>query len=280
MIRKANRSDLPVLKELWYECFLEHDSKASIDYYFSRMFRLDKTFVLEIDNQIRTSLQLNQHPICFNGRIEMISFVVGVATFKKDRGNGYMKELLNYAISYAKDVLEQNFMILQAYNWDLYRPFGFYDAYYKRVITLKPKKLEKAKIIKLRDFDPIIMEGIYQVYTHKLDGFRFRNEMYYNYIHNMMLIDKQKLALSNQAYAYYSVENNELLINENAYFTYNDLLNLIKTIIVDNSLDIDKIIINTNIKKLDDKNNYLFMMVKDLNGKFEIKDNNYISEWI
>ncbi|MEG0284087.1 MAG: GNAT family N-acetyltransferase, partial [Erysipelotrichales bacterium] len=92
--RLANEADINTIKELWYENFLDHDSKESIDFYFDNNFDLKHTFVLEDSNEIITSLQLNQHQLVIDNKIENVSFVIGVATFKKYQRQGYMKVLL------------------------------------------------------------------------------------------------------------------------------------------------------------------------------------------
>ena len=58
-----------------------------------------------------------------------------------------MKILLNEAIRYAKEELKQNYMILQAYDWDVYRSFGFYEAYYKQEVIYSSEELTNINLI-------------------------------------------------------------------------------------------------------------------------------------
>ena len=54
-----------------------------------------------------------------------VGLIFGVATNKKYQGCGYMKKLLNNVLEkYSKD-----FILIQAYNWDIYQSFGFQEAY-------------------------------------------------------------------------------------------------------------------------------------------------------
>ncbi|MDH6603683.1 putative acetyltransferase [Bacilli bacterium PM5-9] len=277
--RLAKKSDLLVLKELWYECFLEHDSKASIDYYFDNAFVLDTTFVLEVDNEIVTSLQLNQHDIVYNNKIESVSFVVGVATFNKHRKKGYMKVLLNYVIEYARKNYQQNYMILQAYDWNIYRPFNFKEAYYKKSVELSIADLSGINLIELIDYSSLSMLSIYQKYTENLNGYKKRDEVYFNEMKKMLEIDEMKIALSNEAYLYYQVEDNTLMISECAYNSWESVLQIIKTLNEKMQFEKVNVMVDTN-NNLEGRKE-LFMMIRELNDKkFKIDEKLYISEFI
>ena len=54
-----------------------------------------------------------------------IPLLFGVATSNKYQKCGYMRQLLEYIFS----VYSYDFMLVQAYNWDVYRTFGFNEAY-------------------------------------------------------------------------------------------------------------------------------------------------------
>lgn len=276
--RIANQNDLVVLKELWYECFLEHDSKESIDFYFENSFDLEHTFILEVENEIVTSLQLNQHQIMYKGNIEKVSFVVGVATFNKHRKKGYMRVLLEYAIKYAKEIYNQNYMILQAYNWDIYRPFGFDEKYYKSKTTYKIDELNNNSAVDISKFNEKQMLDIYNEYVSSFDGYKIRDEAYFNLNKKTNAIDNIKVTLSENAYMMYAVDNNKVIANEVAFKTKEDLLNLIKTIMLEeNVLEAE---ISSDLLNFDTDNKEIFMMVKELkNNKFDEKENLYISEW-
>ncbi|MDF9867340.1 putative acetyltransferase [Bacilli bacterium PM5-3] len=277
--RLAKKSDLLVLKELWYECFLEHDSKASIDYYFDNAFVLDTTFVLEVGNEIVTSLQLNQHDIVYNSKVESVSFVVGVATFNKHRKKGYMKVLLNYVIEYARKNYQQNYMILQAYDWNIYRPFNFKEAYYKKSVELSIADLSGINLIELIDYSSLSMLSIYQKYTENLNGYKKRDKAYFDEMKKMLEIDEMKIALSNEAYLYYQVEDNTLMISECAYNSWESVLQIIKTL--NEKMQFEKINVMVDTNNNLEGRKELFMMIRELNDKkFKIDEKLYISEFI
>lgn len=280
--RLANKDDLPILKELWYECFLEHDSKESIDYYFDNLFVVETTFILEVANEIVTSLQLNQHQLYYDGKVEDVSFVVGVATFKKHRKKGYMRILLEYAIDYARTEYNQKYMILQAYDWNVYRPFGFIEAYYKSKQVLDIEQLSKYKTCELtREINVAELLNIYNNYVSDLNGYKIRDEAYYTQLLKTMAVDDIAVAANSKAYIAYEIKDNTLTINECTYLNYEELLSLIKTVAL--NYNIEDIELYSDLKHV--KGSFekeLYMMVKNLkNDIFNINDDSlYISETI
>ena len=279
--RLASKSDLPTLKNLWYECFLEHDSQESIDYYFENKFILENTFVLEVNDEIVTSLQLNQHDLVYNNKIEPVSFVVGVATFKIHRQKGYMRVLLDYAIEYAKKEYKQNYMILQAYDWAVYRSFGFEEAYYKYRSNLEISDLNNIETTELLEYDDSKMLAIYQDYTKKLNGYKKRDLSYFKELKESATIDNIEVALSNDSYVYYKKVNGVLDISECAYTNFNDVLMIIKTLVTADITSVTLVSDLVNYDKHFEGQKELDMMVLNLNkNKFEISENLYISEVI
>jgi len=225
---------------------------------------------------------LNQHNLSYNGKIESVSFVVGVATFKKHRKKGYMKVLLGYAIDYARSIYKQDYMILQAYDWNVYRPFGFVEAYYKEKLMLTDTDLTNIATTELLNFDSRKMLSIYERYTKDLNGYKIRDIAYFKQSYEMAMIDDVLIELSNDAYMYYQIDGSVLNISECAYDNFNELLKLIKTVLQQSN--IKNINLVTDIFKYDKvypHERELYTMIKELNDtKFEITDNLYISEVI
>lgn len=280
-IRQALASEKKLIQQIWYDLFLEHDSKASIDYYFDFIYDERYTLVLIEDDTIKCTLQLNQHQLVFNNKIESVSFVVGVSTPIEYQGQGYMKKLLNYAIEWARDTLKQNLMILQAYNWDIYRSFGFLEAYYKKTYTINVEAFKEYRNIETIAFDSNICLNIYNKYTSNFNGYKLRDATYFTNINNLIEVDGLKLTQSNNAYLVYYKSNNQLVINEAAYIDTHDILCLIKNIITD---DIHEVILNTDIFSkfcTETTEKQLFMMIKSLNDfDYNSISKLYISEWV
>lgn len=277
--RLAHTDDLPVLKEIWYEVFLEHDPKETIDFYFENNFDIKHTFVLENKKgKIVSTLQLNQHDLMLNHKPVAVSFVVGVATLPKEQRKGYMRILLDYAIEYAQENLKQEMMILQAYNWDVYRSFGFYEAYYKSELTFSLADLDQYEEVPLETVESRLLLNIYEVYTINLNGYKIRDLEYFDDHQKALAVDKTLIASSESAYLFYQVDKEEMIVSETAYKDETALFNLLKT--VANKNKVTKVQVSTDIKNFNE-NKTLFMMIKNLADKnINIDDHWYISEWI
>lgn len=276
--RIAIKEDLSILKELWYECFLDHDSKESIDYYFESSFDLDHTFILEDDNELLCSLQLNQHQISYQNKVESVSFVVGVATPLKHRRKGYMKILLNDAIKYAKEELKQNYMILQAYDWNVYRPFGFFEAYYKNEVTYSIEDLNNITIIQEKEVSAHSLLAIYQNYTKNLDGYKIRDLEYFDKLLKIYQVEKINILVTEEAYLSYYEDDEYIEVSECAYHSQEALEKALK-LLVDKYQKPIKVMVDNLFEKENSKQ-LIYMMVKNLNREFIISDKLFISEEI
>jgi len=280
-IRLATKEDIPALKDIWYEGFLEHDSKASIDFYFENNFDLNHTFVLVEDNEIKSTLQLNQHVLMVDGKEEPVSFVVGVATPTKYQRQGYMKELLDHAIDYAKNKLKQRLMILQAYNWDVYKPFGFEETYYKSKLVLDKLFFDEYDKIQLSHLSAQRLLAIYNIYTKPLNGYKIRDEAYYDKAFKINEVDNAFFAIYKDAYINYQVQGSNLVVYEAAYFDLFELFSLVKTIKSD--FKCEEVILYSDIYHFDyykfDKELYMMTLKLDPSFKFE-NEKLYISEVI
>lgn len=287
-IRTITDGDITALKNLWYECFianesiddtdyLANDSKDSIDYYLTHYLDMNNTFVLTVNNEVKSSLVLAQHELYFNGSYEKVSFVSWVATQPQARGLGYMRALMEHAITYAKVNLKQNFLIIQAYDWDLYKRFGFVEAYYKSKNNINLDDLLSNEIVALQPNDSANLLAIYENYTKELTGYVLRNTAYYDKLVPYLALDGTMLASTNEAYCFYNVAGDVLMINECAFINKMSLLNLIRTIIADREINYIEVLSDTYNFKTNNKE--LVMMIKSLTkNKFISAERNYISE--
>lgn len=277
--RLAHQKDLASLKAIWNEVFLEHETQESIDFYFANNFDLKHTFVLENDDkQIVSTLQLNQHDIMLDLKKTSVSFVVGVATLEKEQRKGYMRLLLDYAIKYARETLKQEMMILQAYNWDVYRSFGFYEAYYKSEVPFLLDDLDGYQEARQKHIDSKLLLDIYEKYTTDLNAYKIRNIKYFDKHLKALAIDKTQVAASEDAYLFYQISGGKVIVVETAYTDKEALYALLKSVLKINN--VQEALVSTDIKHFDDKR-VLFMMIKNLTDKeFAIDERWYISEWI
>ena len=174
-IRTADDSMINQIKELWLNRF-EEETKESTDFYFSNLYQKENCYVLTYKEKLICMLQLRWFSIIMNDKPVETPFVVGVATDSEYEGCGYMKILLNHVL--AK--LETPYVLIQAYNWDIYRSFGFQEQYYR--MRYKIRKEEYPQTSKGYFKESTHAEellSIYNAYCINKNGYRLRDIAYY-----------------------------------------------------------------------------------------------------
>ncbi len=176
-IRQATLSDKTIIKDIWQTTFVE-DSNEYVDFYFDNIYNAENTYVYEIEGKIVSVIQLNQLSISLSKQIIPVSYIVGVVTLDPYRGNGYMKELMNYCLEVIKNEKQQLIAILKAYDWSLYRQFGFEIAYENALYTLNANDLVSnnpvGEIEEIEESNIHQCLELYNTYTKDKDGFKVR----------------------------------------------------------------------------------------------------------
>ena len=209
-IRKANISDLKQMQQLWLDNF-DDETQESTSYYFTHFLNMEDCYVLASKDELISMLQMRKMDLMLQGKKEHVSFVVGVATNKEYEGCGYMKQLLTYAL---KDVEKtESYALLQAYNWDIYRPFGFEEHYF-----LWNTKLDKQAYTQTNgDWKPCqnsdVLLSLYEKFVRDKDGYRIRDNAYYEtlFLPNAKLWNQKVLVYLEQGipYGYMLVEESQ-----------------------------------------------------------------------
>ena len=125
-IRFARGNEKDNIREIWDYCF--NDGPKFTDYYFEDKYDNENTVVVEDENEIVSSLQLNQYKLLLNGKLYDTSYIVGVSTFPQVRGKGYMKNIMDFTLNelYKK---KQLVSILMPIDYRLYRKYGYEHCY-------------------------------------------------------------------------------------------------------------------------------------------------------
>lgn len=175
-MKKATPSDLPQIKNLWQASFQE-ETQESTAYFFDHLYHEEDCYLLMSEDELISMLQIRKMNIMLLERMEQVSFVFGVATNKEYEGCGYMKRLLNHVLDSLKEY--ENFVLLQAYNWELYKSFGFQETY-----QLAKTKLDRSyytsprgEFQKPKDCSELV--SLYKDYTADKNGYRVRDIAYY-----------------------------------------------------------------------------------------------------
>ena len=150
-IRKLDIPEHFRTRALWENVFAE-DTKAFLDYYYFLKVRDNEIYVIEEEQEIRAMLQLNPYRIQVEEQVFDVHYIVGVATKKEYRGQGYMRELLVESMRemYRK---KEWFTFLMPAAESIYTPYDFRFVYAQKQETIEAQALAfpKERIIECRD---------------------------------------------------------------------------------------------------------------------------------
>lgn len=193
-LQQANDTWLPQIKQLWIEQFKE-ESEESCEYYFQNLYKKENCWILHSKDELLCMLQVRKMKISLENKGYTAVLFFGIATSSKHEGCGYMRLLLNHVLSLFPDHIQ----LIQAYNWDLYRSFGFHEQY-----TRYTWKLDKNAYVKCNgawNTNPVNKDllSAYQNFTSNKNGYRIREEQWY---------EEQKAYMSLWDYTFLSYEEN------------------------------------------------------------------------
>lgn len=263
-IIQPSNTHLLQLKKLWFESFPD-ENEQSTQFFFEHLFHLEDAYCLVHNNLVLCMLQVRKMPILKNNQQQTAGFIVGVATHPLYKKCGYMKQLLNHVLS----LHIADFWCLQAYNWDLYRSFGFHEAYLLQKIELHPTQ---TTVKKDPCVDSVHLLNLYQQYTKDKDGYRLRDLDYYEHYFIPYLSLEGHIYANEYAYIAAYESENEVIIQEAIYTQQEALLELIH-------MFNKKVILFADLSlQLEGKKETVnSMMVKD---PFELNDHLFIREFL
>ena len=268
-IRFAKESDKNNIIDIWNYCF--DDGPKFTDYYFNDKYKHENTIVVE-DDEIVSSLQLNQYNLKLNDKIYDTSYVVGVSTFPQARGKGYMKHIMDFTLNelYRKNQLVS---ILMPIDYRLYRKYGYehcydqieYEIDIEDLSGFKSKGfLKKAKLDNIND-----LINIENNFLKDLNGTIIRDKNYYEnlfkevesedwhiYIHEDELKD---------GYIIYFINNENIFVRELYYNNLNALKGILR-FLYNHNTQCKKVTISSPI---DDKIRFILSNPKTANIKLK-----------
>ena len=78
-------------------------------------------------------LHLRDMELMMDGKVTAAKLILGIATDPEYQECGYMRQLLTHVL----DKNTQTPLLIQAYDWELYKPFGFETSYKRRKTILR-----------------------------------------------------------------------------------------------------------------------------------------------
>lgn len=129
MVGIANQQNIVQIKSLWKEVF--QDSDEFLDSYFSKILKLNDSFVVEVDNKVVTALQVLPFTFLDNSKEVPAAYIFAVMTNPANRMQGHMRSLFDFTF----DELNKRgyafaFLIPQEeYLFGVYQKLGFVPAF-------------------------------------------------------------------------------------------------------------------------------------------------------
>lgn len=271
-IRYAKDDDLGDIKDIWRYCF--RDEEGFFNYYFDNKYKPYNTIVVEDEEEITSSLQLNQYKISLNNVVYDTSYVVGVSTFPEGRGKGYMKNLMSYTLNelYKKNQLVS---ILMPIDYRLYRSYGYEHCYDQIEYNVDINDFRTFKINgnfkKVNESHIKYLLDIYSEFMSNNNGYTKRDELYYRdifkevesengYIYTHVDENGQYMG-----YIMYFINNENMFVRELFYKDMNSLKSILK-FLYNHNTQTKKVVINTPVN---DKIRYILPNLK--NTELKIK---------
>ena len=234
-IRYAIEKDLENIKDIWNYCF--GDEEAFVNYYFDNKYKPENTIIIEENDELMSSLQLNQYKINLNNKVYDTSYVVGVSTYPNARGKGYMKDMMDFALNelYKK---EQLVSLLMPIDYRLYKKYGYEHCYDQIEYKLNIEDLKQFKIV--GDFEKITnnhinyMMDIYNEFLLNTNGYVVRDKNYYENLfkeikceNGHMYIHKEE---NYEGYIIYFIMEDTMFVREMCYKNIRSLNSMLKFI--------------------------------------------------
>ncbi|MBD5315185.1 MAG: GNAT family N-acetyltransferase [Bacteroides sp.] len=124
---KSYRDDI---KKIWRECF--NDTREYIDMYFDRVYRETDAMTLTVNDQVASSLLLQQYEFKYLDRVVPMGYIAGAATRRSMRGTGCMASLMKMALEKSASRGDMICSLIPAHDWlyFYYDRFGFTTAFF------------------------------------------------------------------------------------------------------------------------------------------------------
>lgn len=171
-ISLASSKDEKDIIKLWQDNFNDED-EISTKFYFDFCYSNEHTYLLKHNDLIVSALQI----VPFELENELVYFILGVSTKKLYQRNGCMKKLMNYVLSI--EPYKDHNIILQAYNYEIYRQFGFNKKYYHQLINVDSSAYDYNSNIYEKEISSNELLNLYNNYCINYNGYRIRSLDYY-----------------------------------------------------------------------------------------------------
>lgn len=172
-ITRPTPQDQDALKALWLKSFSE-ETEQTARFYFERLYHPADCRIVKSEDTIIAMAMAPTWRLSIGQKSVPARFIEGVATKEGYRHCGYMQLLLQHFFQSDPNAI----WMLQAYNWDVYRPFGFTETHWLRR-TVVEKSAYPHAVGQWKQVDAATCLSLYQQFTQAFDGYRIRDLAYY-----------------------------------------------------------------------------------------------------
>jgi len=235
LIRYAKKDEINDIKNIWNYCF--NDEESFVDYYFKNKYNNNNTIVVCEDEDIVSSLQLNQYKIRLDNKEYETSYVVGVSTFPQVRGRGYMKKIMEYSLNelYRK---KQLVSILMPIDYRLYRKYGYEHCYDQLEYNIDIESLKNFKLIgRLYKADETHIDDLINInnlFLNDVNGNTVRDKDYYINLFKEIESENGHIYVykdgSYKGYVIYFLNGDNMFVRELFYKDLDSLKSILKFI--------------------------------------------------
>ncbi len=177
MITKATAKDKEQIHALWKEAF-SFDDGGYTKFFFDRYYKNEHAFVLKEDKQVLASMIKAPHWMMLHGKMIQASMISGAVTHPEHRSKGYFHQLMAAVLDECEH--QELVTVIQAYDPELYKEFGFEEVYPRKQLLIKrqdvPQMSDSGMTYRL-DYKNLVK--VYSQFTAKFDGFMVRDEAYF-----------------------------------------------------------------------------------------------------
>lgn len=216
MIRYAVEQDKPQIRSLWEQGFGNDEPYTS--WYFSRVYRSERTLLYEEAGHILSSLQLAPYRLSVGGRELPAAYIVGVVTDESCRGRGYASDLLRRALcDLARDGYELALLYTDIPGF--YEPLGFTCCYGLRRLRFAAVPGNDAFAKREPDAETVAhCAGVYRRMCQSFDGYVLRTaDNWLTYTGDWLTDRRNGLYTGRDAYILTDVSEDAFTVKEIGY---------------------------------------------------------------
>lgn len=221
-MKKASVKDQQQIVELWKTCF-QDENESSTQYYFHYLYHQDHTYVLKQKERVLSVIQIVPMNLSIQNKVEQCYFILGVCTHPYFQGQGYMKELLQYVLKEYNSYK----IYLQAYQPQIYRPFGFHTSHLHQKIVLDKSILSLDNTLSLIE-DKNFLHIYYEKFVKAFDEYRIRDDSYWNLLIKRCESFEDKIKIfKDYGYIIYHEDEKSIYVSEIIYMNQEALYHIL-----------------------------------------------------